>query len=139
LRYYLEHEVDVRDFNPFAEPPFTEDKHQMVRLSARGVDAWIIELLADRDRLDRDLYTAQELAIRCNSDMNEPVGAHLMARGLKRQGCHTVNGGRTCNFHEHATTLWCLRRVEYWIKQPHAVIQKYMEEKCPQRWREKKT
>jgi len=136
LRYHFEH-LDLQGFDRFKEPPFTEDKRQMAKLSARGMDAWVIELLAESERLERDLYTAQELAVRCNSDMNEPVSTHLMSRALKRQGCQTVNGGRTCNFHEHATTLWCLRRQEYWSKQPHAVIQKYMEEKCPQHWREK--
>lgn len=126
LRYHLER-VDVSSFNAFTAPPMTDDKRQLVRAASRGVDVFVAELLEGSESLERDLFTAPELAVRARDVLHEPISTQALSRALRRAGCQPVNRGNLVAWHSGRTTIWALRRQEHWAKQDHKSIVQYLD------------
>jgi hypothetical protein len=85
LFHYLLHEVDCSDFNPMAEPPMTEAKHEMIRATRTDIEDWIMNVRDNPDaylKLGGDLYTAEELLALYDPAGVKNSNAVLMGRKL---------------------------------------------------------
>lgn len=65
LLYHFMEDVDLRGFDPMAQPPLTEDKEEVIRASMSDVEAWAEQLAAYADDPNHEglkhLYTSAEL------------------------------------------------------------------------------
>jgi len=127
LFYYFQHR-DISKFNPKAPALRTAAKDSMISSVQSDHGAWVRELRDDPDsmlmigsaRIQRDLFTAQELYALYNPD-DRPmrVTAGTIGRELSNAGFAKANGGSKlfCNIDGRRRTLvfYIVRNKEKWL------------------------
>jgi hypothetical protein len=118
-------ETDVSDFNPHAPPPFTEAKHDMIRLSGTEVDLLVRQLYESPERylklgespVTRDLYTLDELQAALDPDGKKRITNISLAKALRRQGYRELGVTKVTR---GTIRLWAVRNIQQWEKADHA-------------------
>lgn len=86
--------LDLTGFNPFAEPPMTASKKEMIKLVKTDLENWLDELKQDPDahlKLPGDLVTPEELIMMYNPfNDKKDISINLMARKLAVAGIPRV-------------------------------------------------
>jgi hypothetical protein len=100
--FYSLLKVDLKGFDPCAPAFVTEDKAEMIKLSASDLDAWLMELkenpygsfAAMHIEDPSELWTAEQLKYLYDSDNRLKLSVNGMARALKRNGFPNVGGSQ---------------------------------------------
>jgi hypothetical protein len=123
LFYHLLNDIDCSTFNPKARAPLTAAKRDMIELSRSDLDNFTYDLKNDADnilvhmgvKIDRDLYTAEELVHIYDPEGSKRTSLIAMSKSLKRAGFkqyHTnTKGGHK--------KLWACRDWAYWASADH--------------------
>jgi hypothetical protein len=123
LRWYLENQVDLSGFNPYAEAPVTDAKRDMQDLSLSDLNRFTRRLRDDPDsvlKVGRDdeiirdeLFELNRLIAFSDRDTNIDKGIqNAMSKALRNAGFRSrqVRVGKTRPY------LWAIRNREKWWK-----------------------
>lgn len=116
--------VDLTGFNPFAEPPVTRGKREMIKLVKTDLENWLDEVKQEPDayiKLPGDLVTPEELITLYNPfNEKKDISINLMARKLAVAGVPRLHirdsksGQVRSNVKGKLVRLYAVRNVEKW-------------------------
>jgi hypothetical protein len=104
VRYYLEH-LTLAGFDPFARPPMSRDKAEVIAQARSGLEAWACELMSDDERpaftTHKFLMAAAE-GYSGQKATRKAVTTALEKAGASKMGQYRISlGGKD--------SIWCLK------------------------------
>jgi hypothetical protein len=130
LFYYLINDVDLSDFKPFAGPPVTESKREMVEASKTWVEVRLADMIEnpqdyfEKLGIERDVFTPSELL--AFFDDNKNINAAYLGRMCQRFELPKKSMVRIKYPRPGTRRLYAIRNIHNYIgKTPQAWAENY--------------
>jgi len=130
--YYLKNEVNCEKFNPYAEPPVTESKKDMIEFNYSEAEAWMHLLHEDPDQVLRtDGIKWNKCELFSNSQLFERFKLeHEQSRITKQGFGHALKrmGFKRCKlirFRGKSERFWAIRNSLHWLKASNDEIKEH--------------
>ncbi len=126
LFHYLKHDINCKNFNPKQRAPESEDRSDMISLSASDLDLWCRSLKNHPDsilrkagkELKRDLWTLDELIILIDPENQKKITGIALSKALRRVNIRQKQVRTT----EGVKRLWVVRNEEKWFSANHKTV-----------------
>jgi hypothetical protein len=112
IRNYLD-DIDLSTFNPFASPPMTASKLQLIEGSRSELAQDLAIAIEQRDGLfDRDIVTLNQVVQQLGSGARGKSVAQIQ-KALKELGAVALGQQRV--FGAGRASTWAIRNLDYWL------------------------